>query len=359
MSQRAPEAEELRELGGVLEHVRHHNPEDGWTVARLRVGEGYGGEGSEVAVVGCIAEARPGMEVTLWGDWQTHPQYGDQFRFLRYEVARPITPEAIEKYLAGGAVKGVGEKRAAQIVARFGAETLRVLDEEPERLAEIKGISKKKAREIGEEWRRQREDDKQGTLVRLQGMGVSSAQAIRIYAHYGNGAVGVVEQNPYQLAMEVEGIGFRTADRIARACGTPSTSPFRLQAGITHALQEAAQQGHCFLPKPRLLEASARLLECEDEEALLQAHDTLCANGWVKVEEGVELRFTPGQPPEGRWRPCIFPGCGERSRRSHGICGVSTWPSRRRRRRRWRCRPGSTATAWSGKLPCHASRPRP
>jgi exodeoxyribonuclease V alpha subunit len=307
MSETAHDGEELRELGGVFEQVRHHNPEDGWTVARLRVSEGYGGEGGAVAVVGCIAEARPGMEVTLWGDWKTHPQYGEQFRFLRYEVARPITPEAIGKYLAGGAIKGVGEKRAAQIVERFGEETLRVLDEQPERLAEIKGISKKKAQEIGEEWRQQREDDKQGTLVRLQGMGVSSAQAIRIYAHYGNQAAGVVEHNPYQLAMEVDGIGFKTADRIARACGMPSSSPFRLQAGMTHALQEAAQQGHCFLPKDRLLEVAARLLESDDAEALTQAHEALCANGWVKVEEGVELRFVPGQPPEGQVEAVYLP----------------------------------------------------
>jgi len=300
-------SEELREVGGTIEQVRHHNEEDGWTVARLRVGDGYSGAGEVIAVVGCLAEARPGMEVKLWGDWQTHPRYGEQFRFVRYEVARPITPEAIERFLAGGAIKGIGEKRAAQIVERFGGDTLRVLEAEPERLAEIKGISKKRAREIGEAWRELRDDDKQGVLVRLQGMGISSAQAIRIYGHYGDQAVGVVEHNPYQLAMEVEGIGFKTADRIARTCGTPATSPFRLQAGITHALEEAAHQGHCFLPKERLLEQSARLLECGDREALLEAHERLCANGWVQVEEGVELRLVPGQPPEGRAEAVYLP----------------------------------------------------
>jgi len=106
-------SEEQRELGGTLEQVRHHNEEDGWTVARLRVGEGYGGEGDLIAIVGCIAEARQGMEVRLWGDWQTHPRYGEQFRFVRYEVERPMTAESIGRFLAGGGIKGIGEKRAA------------------------------------------------------------------------------------------------------------------------------------------------------------------------------------------------------------------------------------------------------
>ena len=300
-------AEELRELGGTIEQVRHHNEEDGWTVARLRVAEGYGGEGEVVTAVGCLAEARQGMSVRLWGEWGTHPQYGEQFRFSRYAVERPITPEAIQRFLAGGAIKGIGEKRAAQIVERFGEDTLRVLDEEPERLAEIKRIGKKQAQAIGEHWRQHRVDDKQGVLVRLQGMGVSSAQAIRIYAHYGNQAVAVVERNPYQLAMEVEGIGFRSADRIARASGLPLTSPFRLQTGMTHALQEAAHQGHCFLPRPRLMEDSARLLECEHADLLQDAYATLRSNGWVRVEEDVELRLAPGRPPDGTAEAVYLP----------------------------------------------------
>ncbi len=300
-------AEELRELGGTIEQIRHHNEEDGWTVARLRVAEGYGGEGEVVTAVGCLAEAHQGMSVRLWGDWGTHPQYGEQFRFSRYAVERPITPEAIQRFLAGGSIKGIGEKRAAQIVERFGEDTLRVLDEEPERLAEIRGIGQKQAQAIGEQWAEQRVDDKQGVLVRLQGMGISSAQAIRIYGHYGNQAVSVVERNPYQLAMEVEGIGFKSADRIARAFGLPASSPFRLQAGMTHALQDAARQGHCFLPKPKLMEDSARLLECEHADLLEDAYVTLRGNGWVKVEEDVELRLAPGRPPEGAAEAVYLP----------------------------------------------------
>ncbi len=299
MSEGQRQPEEVRELGGTVEQVRHHSEEDGWTVARLKVAEGFSGAGDLVSVVGNLADAREGMDVRLWGEWVTHPQYGEQFKFTRYEVQRPMTPEAIERFLAGGAIKGIGKKRARAIVQRFGGETLRVFDEEPERLAEIKGISKKKAREFGEEWQKQRAGDKNEVLVRLQGMGITAAQAIRIHRHYGDQAAAAVEENPYQLAMEVEGIGFKSADRIARSIGIPAGSHYRLQAGLTYALQEAAQQGHCFLPRERLLEHAARALECGDEDSLVSAYDGLLANGWAKVEENVELRFVPGRPSEG------------------------------------------------------------
>jgi len=280
------ESEELHELRGVIEHVRHHNEQDGWTVARLRVGEGFSGAGEVVAVVGNLADARQGMEVDLWGQWVTHPHYGDQFQFTRYAIQRPITAEAIKRFLSSGGVKGIGPKRAEAIVRQFGEDTLLILDEHPERLAEISGIGKKQAQAIGEEWRRQREGDEQGVLVRLQGMGITAAQAIRIHRHYQEQSVAVVEQNPYQLAIEVEGIGFKSADRIARAMGLPISSPFRLQAGLIHALQQASHQGHCFLPKERLIEFAARLLECDEAESLEGACDALAAEKWVVVEEG-------------------------------------------------------------------------
>ncbi len=281
-------SEDLRELVGTIEYVRHHNEEDGWTVARLRVGEGPSGAGEAVSIVGCIAGAKPGMDVRLWGDWFTHPQYGDQFRFERYQVERPMTLDAIKRFLAGGAVKGIGPVLAEAIVSRFGDDTVRVLEATPIQLAAVKGISEKKAAAIGEEWKRQREEDAQGVLMRLQGMGISSAQAIRIHKHYGSQAAAVVEENPYRLAMEVDGIGFKSADRIARTVGIPSSSPFRLQAGISYALQEAAHQGHCFLSEKALMEQSARLLECDDSEALGDAQQQLCANGWLVVEKDVD-----------------------------------------------------------------------
>lgn len=278
------EEREPRQVVGVIEAVRHHNPQDGWTVARVCVTAGSGA-GATVTCVGCLAEARPGMEVKLWGEWANHPIYGDQFRFTRYEVPRPMGAEAIQRFLSSGVIKGVGAKLAQMLVEHFGDDTLRVLDEAPERLRGIPGIGPKKAAAILEGWRKCREEDAQGVMMRLQGMGISSALAIRIYNTYGEQSVGVVEQNPYQLAMEVEGIGFKLADRIARAVGTPRSSPFRLQAGITFALQEAAQQGHCFLPRNHLIQYAARLLECADEEALEEACDALLQRKWAVTEE--------------------------------------------------------------------------
>jgi exodeoxyribonuclease V alpha subunit len=294
-----PQPEEHRELRGTIEAVRHHSPEDGWTVARLRVAEGMSGAGETVTIVGNVANAREGMEVALWGEWVTHPQYGEQFRFQRYEIARPLTSDAIKRFLAGGAVKGIGPATAELLVAQFGDDTLTALGD-PQRLQQVPGIGRKKAEGIVEEWKRQQDSDSQGILMRLQGMGISAAHAIRIHKHYGGQAAEVVEQNPYQLAMEVEGIGFKTADRIAQAIGVPRSSPFRLQAGIAHALQEMAVQGHCYLPQDRLLEYSGRLLESDDSEALDDAYRALVEREWVIVDDAPELRLLGGPSDEPR-----------------------------------------------------------
>jgi len=297
---------ERRQLAGAIEAVRHHNPEDGWTVARLRVHDGQSEAGGLVSVVGNLAQVQEGMEVKLWGDWVTHPQYGEQFRFVRYEVARPITAEAIKRFLSRGAVKGIGPATAQALVGRFGEEALRALDD-PEKLREVPGIGARRARAIAEDWRRQREADSHAVLMRLQSMGISAAQAIRIHRHYGDESAAVVERNPYQLAMEVEGIGFKTADRVARALGVPSSSPFRLQAGIVYALQEAAQQGHCFMPKDRLLEYAGRLLECEEAESLADAHQELAARDWVVIDDAPELRPLTGQASPDRTKAVYLP----------------------------------------------------
>ena len=307
MSAESLQPQEHRELTGSIETVRHHNPDDGWTVARLRVAGGESGAGEVVSVVGNLAQAREGMEVKLWGEWGTHPQYGEQFRFVRYELVRPITVEAIKRFLSAGAVRGIGPATAELLVERFGEDTLRVMEEEPKRLCEIRGIGLRKAQAISEEWRRQRAADSQGLLMRLQGMGISAAQAIRIHRHYGDEAAAVVEGNPYQLAMEVEGIGFKTADRIARALGVPSSSPFRLQAGIVHALQEAAQQGHCCMPRDRLLDYAARLLEAEDPEAVADACEAMVEREWVMVEEAAERGGAAGEEDPGRRQVVYLP----------------------------------------------------
>ena len=312
------EQAELHQIVGVVESVRHHNPQDGWTVARVRVTEGSG-EGELVSCVGCLAEAREGMDVRLWGQWAVHPMYGDQFRFSRYELQKPMTAEAILRFLSGGVIKGVGPKLAETMVAAFGDDTLRILEEEPERLRELPGVGAKRSAAILEGWKQCRQSDAQGVLMRLQGMSISSAMAIRILNRYGEQSVAVVEQNPYQLAMEVDGIGFKIADRIARAVGTPRSSPFRLQAGIAFALQEASVQGHCYLPKHRLLEYAAQLLECDDVEAMAEALEALVHHRWAIVEEVASEAEEP--PPHAVYLPRIWraeQGVAEHVRRLRG-----------------------------------------
>ena len=304
MSEDRLQFDEARELLGTIEAVRHHNPDDGWTVARLRVAEGESGGGEVVSVVGNLAEARPGMDVKLWGEWVRHPQYGDQFRFDRYQLDRPLTPEALRRYLSAGAIKGIGPALAEAIVARFGDDTLQVLEQDSDRLCEIRGIGPKTARVIAEDWAKQREGEGQDALMRLQGMGISAAQAIRIHRHYGDGAVTVIEENPYQLALDVEGMGFKSADRIAQTLGMSVASPYRLQAGLAYALQEAAGEGHCFMPKDRLLSYAAALLGAEDTEALEAAYDALVADERVVVEEAPELRARGGA--EGRSSEAVY-----------------------------------------------------
>jgi exodeoxyribonuclease V alpha subunit len=277
------EPDDRRQLIGTIVAVRHHNPQDGWTVARLQVTEGSGA-GELCAAVGCIANAREGMDVKLWGQWATHPVYGDQFRFDRYEIQQPLHADAIQRALRGGLIKGIGPATAEVLVKHFGEDLLHILDETPGQLRQVPGIGPKKAKAIADGWQAYRESDTQRTLMRLQGMDISAAFAIRIFRQYGEGAIAVVENNPYQLAIEVDGIGFKTADRIARTVGTPRTSPFRLQAGLSFALQEAAQQGHCYLPREPLLQYAAQLLECDDAESLSEACDALLRQGWAVAE---------------------------------------------------------------------------
>jgi exodeoxyribonuclease V alpha subunit len=249
---------ELLELRGALETVRFHNADSGWTVARFRV-EGYQ---DRATVVGHLADPAPDQELVLFGRWATHPRFGEQFQFERYQLSRPATRQGIERYLASGIIKGIGPQLAAALVGYFGEEVLRIIDEQPHRLFEVPGIGERKAEAIRRGWQQQKAV--QNIMLFLQGHGVSSAYALRIYRHYGDRAVEVVERNPYQLAQEVSGIGFKTADRIARTMGLPSDSPERIEAGLIFALQEASAQGHVFLPRAHLLPYAQGLLEVEE-----------------------------------------------------------------------------------------------
>jgi exodeoxyribonuclease V alpha subunit len=210
-----------------------------------------------VTAVGAFTNPAPGESLLLFGQWTTHPQYGPQFRMERYQTLRPATLVGIERYLGSGLIKGVGPVTAKRLVKHFGTETLEVIEHEPERLSEVPGVGHKRITLIAKAWKEQKEV--QNIMLFLQGHGVSTAFAVRIYKNYGDRSLDVVQQNPYRLT-EIWGIGFKSADRIAQALGLPTDAPARLEAGLLHVLNTASEAGHCFLPRQELLDAASEEL---------------------------------------------------------------------------------------------------
>ncbi|THB69575.1 MAG: ATP-dependent RecD-like DNA helicase [Desulfovibrio sp.] len=250
----APELEELR---GEIVRVTFTNRDSGWTVARVKVK----GKKELVAVVGCMHDPAPGQTVKLRGDWVEDPKWGRQFKIEFCETALPETVEGIRVFLQSELVKGVGAATAGRIVKEFGEETLEVLDKEPERLFEVKKITKKQVEAIIRAW----EDHKavRDVMLFLQAHEISTGFALRIIEFYGPRALEVVQSNPYRLAMDLHGIGFLTADRIARKLGFPKDSELRAEAGAVYVLTEMAGKGHVLAPYEDFLQQCAGELEVE------------------------------------------------------------------------------------------------
>ncbi len=255
----APEDETLLCLEGSLDTVTFHNEENGFTIARLRTFDR-----EMVTVVGAFINPILGETLQVWGRWETHRQYGPQLRVERYRLHKPATVDAMEKYLGSGLIKGVRERMAKTLVSYFGLDTLDVIEHAPERLSEVPGIGKKLARAITEAWEAQREV--RHIMLFLQGHGISATYAMKIYRQYGDQAIEVVTKNPYRLGYEVFGIGFKLADRIARQLGFALDMPERIEAGVLFCLQQAGEQGHCFLPEQVLAQGAADLLATPPEE---------------------------------------------------------------------------------------------
>ncbi|MCC6188549.1 MAG: ATP-dependent RecD-like DNA helicase [Anaerolineales bacterium] len=241
-------------LEGTVERVTYFNPENGYSVIRLKPSRGP----DLVTLVGSLPELSPGEFLRLQGQWTSHSEYGRQFKVERCEQALPATVEGIRRYLGSGLIKGVGPKTAERIVRTFGKATLDVIDTEPHRLREVPDIGPKRYHLIREAWEAQKQIKE--VMVFLQGHGVSTGLAVKIYKHYGDDSLSVVRTDPYQLARDIWGIGFRTADKIAQALGLPADSPTRLEAGLAYALSEAADEGHVYVPQPELLKQAAELL---------------------------------------------------------------------------------------------------
>jgi exodeoxyribonuclease V alpha subunit len=274
-SGRGAPAEET--LQGTVERIVFSGGDGEFTVARLKLERG----GAVVTVVGSLLGIPAGAALRVSGRYETTARFGEQFRVARYTEVAPATLEGIRRYLGSGLIKGIGPEFAGRIVERFGIETLEVLDRDPGRISEVAGIGPARARSIRDAWSAQREVRK--VMVFLQGYGVSPAFAARIYRRYGTAAVARVRENPYRLAFDVWGIGFASADKLAAALGIARDSPARAEAGVRHVLEQAATAGDVFVPRERLVQRGAALLEV-DPAQVDEAIDRLARMGDVAVD---------------------------------------------------------------------------
>jgi exodeoxyribonuclease V alpha subunit len=265
-------------LEAVLERVTYANEETGYTIARVAADR----SGPDLlTVVGPLAGAQVGESLRLTGRWTSHPRYGRQFEVRSYSTVLPATIQGIQRYLGSGLIKGIGPVMAERMVAHFGTDILRVIDEEVQRLAEVPGVGPKRTKMVAAAWQEQKAI--KDVMVFLQSVGVSTSLAVRIYKQYRDSAIDVVRGEPYRLATDVWGIGFKTADTIARAVGIAHDSPERIKAGLQHTLSEAADDGHCFLPAPNLLTDAAKILDV-DRELIGPCLDELAAGEGVVSE---------------------------------------------------------------------------
>jgi exodeoxyribonuclease V alpha subunit len=243
-------------IQGVLDRITFQNEENGYTVARL-LGETKDKE--LITVVGFLSGVPVGSTLSLNGTWINDSRYGKQFKLQNYKIVKPNTINGIERYLCSGLIKGIGPAYAARIVGRFGLKTLDVLENDPDRLNEIAGLGRTRVASIKKAWQEQREIHR--VMVFLQSHGISATYAVKIYKTYGRKALAVVKSNPYQLAEDIWGVGFRIADSIALSLGVPANDPRRARAGLLFALDESAGEGHCFLPRDKLLGQAVYLLK--------------------------------------------------------------------------------------------------
>jgi len=268
-------------LEGVLERIVFFNEENGFTVARLQVPKRQ----ELVAIVGVLPSPMPGETLRLKGEWVVDNKFGEQFRVQSCLSVLPATITGIQKYLGSGMVKGIGPIMAKRIVTRFALETLDVIEDNPEKLLEVEGIGSVRVERISKAWQEQKEIRE--VMIFLQGEGVSSTYAVKIYKEYGNKAIAVVKENPYRLALDISGIGFKTADKIAQNMGIDPGSPMRAEAGIIHASSELVDEGHVYYPYEKLKEKAGELLAV-NETILDTALATLSEQRRVVIEQHPE-----------------------------------------------------------------------
>lgn len=271
----------MTKLRCVVEHITYQNQENGWSVMKVKV-KGYD---NLVTLIGSLLDVPVGSVLLVDGDWRVDPKYGQQFVAQSWTEVMPATLYGIEKYLGSGLVKGIGPAYAKAIVSRFGLETIDVIENEIERLLEVPRLGKKRMEKIRESWEKQK--DIKEVMVFLQGHGVSTAFAAKIYRKYEKDSIAKVKENPYQLADDIWGIGFKTADSIASKMGYEKNDPRRCRSGILYTLNELAEEGHVYAEPEQLIEAAVKLLEAEETPvrqalaSMMEANDVIADNDMI------------------------------------------------------------------------------
>jgi exodeoxyribonuclease V alpha subunit len=277
-------------LSGAVERITFYNAENGYTVLRLRPDSGRGSHVPHassltrdglVTVVGNLPELSPGEHLRLEGHWDKHAKHGSQFKAEVCEQTLPATVSGIQSYLGSGMIKGIGPRLAERIVSRFQEQTLDVIEQEAERLLEVPGIGRDRLHKIATAWVEQKQVKE--IMIFLQGHGVSTNLAVKIYKTYGEAALETVQKNPYQLERDIYGVGFKTADRIARALGLPAEHPSRIEAGIVFALNEMIENGHVYAPREMLAERAVELLGVPPE-LIAPALEALSQDERIRVD---------------------------------------------------------------------------
>lgn len=273
----------MEEITGYVEHIVFRNADNGYTVMN------FAGEEDEITCVGTFSVISEGMYLKLRGEYVDHPTYGIQMKVESFEERAPEDIQSIERYLGSGAIKGVGAALAARIVRRFKEDTFRIIEEEPERLAEIKGISERKAMDISVQVEEKRE--LRQAMIFLQNYGISLNLAVKIYNRYGMEVYSIIKENPYRLADDIQGVGFKIADEIAARVGIRTDSDFRIRSGILYALLQASAEGHTYLPKEELTARTAGILEIEPEYIEKHYMDLAMERKLILKEENGQMKI--------------------------------------------------------------------
>ncbi|QSZ27960.1 ATP-dependent RecD-like DNA helicase [Aceticella autotrophica] len=264
----------MMEIEGIVEEIIFKNEQNGYTVLELAIKDGA------VTAVGYMPYVTIGETLKIEGEWTSHPDYGNQIKVERYETITPATLNGMERFLASGLITGIGPVMAKKIVNKFGLDSLNIIETKPEMLKEIPGIGEERVKKIFESYEKQK--GLREIMIFFQGYGISTTNAIKIYKQYGQDAIALIKQNPYRLADEIYGIGFRTADKIAFSMGIDAHSSYRISSGTKYVLMQYAANGNTYVPKDILIEETAKLLNVEEEEV----EDSL-----VLLVQGDKVRF--------------------------------------------------------------------